>query len=178
LGGIYNHYAGKEQIFEAVLIEKHPYRLLLQILLEAEGDSLEQFAQNAARAMLAELDQHVDLLKLVFIELSEFKGHHFPLLYQVIFPQIIPLIRRFQDRQAELRDLPLPVIFLSFIGTFFAYFMINNLIIPASPTGVLGLEDLALEQFIDIYLHGVIDPGQTSAVFPAETSAANQPEGL
>jgi len=35
--------------------------------------------------------------------------------------------------------------------------MINSL---ASPTSALGLEDVALEQFIDIFLHGVLNPDQ------------------
>jgi AcrR family transcriptional regulator len=175
LGGIYNHYTGKEQIFESVLLEKHPYRLLLQILLEAPGDTLEAFAQNAARAMLAEMNQHADLLKLMFIELSEFKGQHISLLYQNIFPQAEPLFRRFQAWQSESRSLPMHVMILSFFGTFFSFLMIRNLVIPSGP---LELDDQALEKFIDIYLHGVINSLHNSPSIPAEIRAPERPERL
>jgi len=121
LGGIYNHFESKEQIFETVLLEKHPYRQVLQILLTAPGESLEQFAHNAARTMMAELGKRPDLLKLAFVELSEFKGKHITILFRVIFPEIYPLFQRFKDQEDELRKLPLQVIFLSFVGTFFSY---------------------------------------------------------
>jgi len=169
LGGIYNHFESKEQIFETVLIEKHPYRQVLQILLAAPGDSLEQFAHSAARTMMAELGKRPDFLKLAFIELSEFKGKHISILFQIIFPEIYPLFQRFKERESELRDLPLQIVFLSFVGTFFSYFMINNLV---APTSDFDLEDVALEQFIDIFLHGVINPNQYQSAIPG-----NAPEG-
>ena len=37
LGGIYNHFESKEQIFDQVLIDKHPYRQVLDILRAAPG---------------------------------------------------------------------------------------------------------------------------------------------
>jgi AcrR family transcriptional regulator len=157
LGGIYNHFESKEQIFETVLLEKHPYRQMLQILQAAPGDSLEQLAQNAARTIMAELGKRPDFLKLALIELSEFRGKHISILFQIIFPEVYPLFQRFRERESELRELPLQVVFLSFMGTFLSYFMVNSLI---APTHDFGLEDVALEQFIDIFLHGVLNPNQ------------------
>ena len=166
LGGIYNHFDSKEQIFETVLLEKHPYRQVLRILLAAPGESLELFAHNAARTMMAELGKRPDFLKLAFIELSEFKGKHISILFQIIFPEIYPLFQRFKDQESELRELPLQIIFLSFVGTFFSYFMINNLIAPSSD---FELEDAALDQFIDIFLHGVINPVKNQSIIPGNT---------
>jgi AcrR family transcriptional regulator len=175
LGGIYNHFESKEQIFETALLEKHPYRQVLQILLAAPGESLEQFAQNAARTMMAELGKRPDFLKLAFIELSEFKGKHITILFQIIFPEIYPLFQRFKDRESELRDIPLQVIFLSFVGAFFSYFMIKDLVIP---TSAFGLEDVALEQFVDIFLHGVINPNNNQSGIPVNTPETQGMERL
>ena len=155
VGGIYNHFNSKEAIFDRVLLEKHPYRQVLIILQAAPGKSIEDFALNAARAILAEMGRRPDFLKLVFIELSEFKGEHVPLLFQTIYPQFAPLLQRFKEQQQELRDLPLPVIMQVFLGTFFSYFMAKYLV---APSGVQELEGVALDQYIDIFLHGIIDP--------------------
>jgi AcrR family transcriptional regulator len=175
LGGIYNHFESKEQIFETVLIEKHPYRQVLQILLAAPGDSLEQFAQNAARTMLVELGQRPDFLKLAFIELSEFNSKHITMLSQIIFPGFYPLFQRFMNRGNGLRELPLQAILLSFIGTFLSYFLFNNLVAPSS---AFNLDDVALEQYIDIFLHGVINPDQNPSRIPGDTPEINQLERL
>jgi AcrR family transcriptional regulator len=157
LGGIYNHFENKEQIFKTVLIEKHPYQQVLQILKAAPGDSIEQFAQNAARTMIVELGKRPEFLKLAFIELSEFKGKHATLLSQIIYPEIYPLLQRFKNRENRLRELPLQAILFSFLGTILSYFMINNII---APTSAFGLENVALEQYIDIFLYGVVSPEQ------------------
>lgn len=173
LGGIYNHFESKEQIFESILLTKHPYRRLLQILQEAPGDSFEQIAQNAARAMLADLDNHSDLLKLIFIELNEFNGHHLADLYQDITPRLDPLLIRFQDHRVELRALPMPVILLAYIGSFLSFFMMNRMVVPASP---IDLTELTLDKFIDIFLYGVIIPGQIPFRGSDGTSETGQPE--
>ena len=155
LGGIYNHFESKEQIFETVLIEKHPYRQLLEILQSSSGESLESFAQNATRLLMEEMDRRPDFLRLIFIELIEFHSAHVHHMFQTIFPQLSPLLQRFKDRQDELRDLPLPVIMLSFMGTFFSYFVIKQL---ATHSSVFELEKETLVLYMDIFLHGIIDP--------------------
>jgi AcrR family transcriptional regulator len=166
LGGIYNHFESKEQIFETVLLEKHPYRQVLQILRDAPGDSLEEFARNAARTISAELGKRPDILKLAFVELNEFKGKHVPLLAQTIFPEFYPLLQRFQKQSHELRDLPPPIFMVSFLGTIVAYFMILNFAAPAGLFQPVGNE---LDLFIDIFLHGVINPNQQQPPIPGNS---------
>ena len=48
LGGIYNHFASKEDIFAAIIVDKHPYRKVLPIVLAAQGETVEEFFRNAA----------------------------------------------------------------------------------------------------------------------------------
>ena len=35
LGGIYNHFSSKEEIFEGIIIDKHPYKQLVPAILAA-----------------------------------------------------------------------------------------------------------------------------------------------
>ena len=53
LGGIYNHFASKEDIFIAVLVEGHPFHDVMPALLSAEGETIEKFIRDAATRMVA-----------------------------------------------------------------------------------------------------------------------------
>lgn len=154
LGGIYNHFSGKEDIYDQVILYKHPYRRVLQILQNSPGEDVEAFAINAARTMQVELQRQPDLLKLALVELIEFKGKHIPFLVQNIFPHFYPLLMRLQSQASRLRDLPRPVILVSFLATFFSYFLAQNVFPPDSS---MHDEYGALEQYMDVFLHGVID---------------------
>jgi AcrR family transcriptional regulator len=155
LSGIYNHFGSKEQIFDQILLEKHPYHQVLEILQSTSGDTIDAFMLNAAHTIVAELGRHPDFFKLVFIELTEFRGVHAPRLYRTILPQFIPLVERFQSTQSQLRNLPPPTILLSFIGMLFAYYLTSSVISLDSP---VIPEPGNMEQFMEIFLHGILKP--------------------
>ena len=46
LGGIYNHFTSKEEIFEAIIVDKHPYKKVLPLILAAEGETVEEFFEQ------------------------------------------------------------------------------------------------------------------------------------
>jgi len=155
LGGIYNHFESKEQIFDQVLIEKHPYHQVLAILQVTAGDSVEDFARNAARAVVAELGRRPDFLKLAFIELSEFKGAHASLLFHTVLPQFFPLLQRFYRPQGQLRELQPQVLLLSFLGMFFSFYLTEAVL----HSGVTHTTDSSsIEPFVDVFLHGILEP--------------------
>src|SRR3970282_1301150 len=74
LGGIYNHFKSKEEIFEAIIIDKHPYKKILPIVLAEETDNLEGFLKNAMQVVIKELGGEPYYMKLMLIELVEFNG--------------------------------------------------------------------------------------------------------
>src|SRR5512135_1477793 len=76
LGGIYNHFANKEEIFEAILIERHPFQDMVPALQAAQGETVEELVHDAARHMLTGLGQRHDVLHVMFIEWVEFEGKH------------------------------------------------------------------------------------------------------
>ncbi|MBI2331379.1 MAG: helix-turn-helix transcriptional regulator [Chloroflexi bacterium] len=49
LGGIYNHFKSKDEIFEAIVVDKHPYKKILPLIQQAEGETLEEFLGSATR---------------------------------------------------------------------------------------------------------------------------------
>ena len=154
LGGIYNHFSSKEEIFQAVLLERHPYFHVLPVLKSAHGETVEELVQDAARRMVFQLGaERTDFLNLMFIELVEFRGEHVSQLFTIMFPEALAFAQRFLTVEGELRPIPLPVIVRAFIGLFFSYIITELLLGKHMP---LEMEQNALDYFIDIYLHGII----------------------
>jgi len=153
LGGIYNHFQSKEEIFDVVLLEKHPYHQVLVILQSTPGDTIEELAHNAAQAMVSELQNRPDFFNLVFIEISEFKGRHAPLLFQTIFPQFLPLFQRFIGEPGQMRNIPLQTILFSFLGILLSY-VLSQAVVNKGISLSAGTNDL--EQYLNIFLHGIV----------------------
>ena len=153
LGGIYNHFPNKEAIFSEVIISKHPFHQVLPVLQAAPGDTVEEFARNAAKSMIAELGRRPDFIKLLFVELVEFEGKDLPNMFSVVFPQILPLVERFTSRQHELREINPIVLFRAFLGLFFSYYMTEFLL---AGTPVTMRPESSLDDFVDIFLRGVL----------------------
>ena len=153
LGGIYNHFENKATIFSELMIERHPFHQVLPLLEAAPGDTVEEFVRNAARNMLDELGRRPDFIKLMFIELVEFNGRDFPDLFKVVFPQILPLIQRFQSSQEKLRLIPPYILVRAFVGLFFSFY-ITEFLLAGSPFATE--QENALDHFVEIFLHGVM----------------------
>jgi AcrR family transcriptional regulator len=153
LGGIYNHFQNKEAIFSELIIERHPFHQILPLLQATPGKTVEEFVRNAARSMVSELGQRPDFIKFLFVELVEFNGRDFPKMFEAIYPQIIPLIERFQNGQSELRSISPFILFRAFLGLFMSFYMTEFLL---AGTPVAALQENALEHFVEIFLHGVM----------------------
>ena len=162
LGGIYNHYASKDDIFQAVFLEHHPYRQIFIHIDELQGDTVEEALSTAAYKLVGELGDRTDFLKLMFIELVEFNGGHIQQLFPVILPHVLKFAQRFLTGREELRDIPPLLLVRSFIGLFFSYVVTEAILAGQLPPE--GREN-ALDYFLDIYLHGILkkDPSVEAA---------------
>jgi hypothetical protein len=103
--------------------------------------------------MVGELGKRPDFIKFLFVELVEFNGRDVPRMFQIIFPQIAPLIQRFQTSRGELRKVPPFVLFRAFLGLFFSFYMTEYLL---AGTPAAALQENALDHFVDIFLYGVL----------------------
>ena len=153
LGGLYNHFAGKEDILTAVMMERNPYLDIVPALEAAQGATAEELVRNAAAGMLAALKNRPDDLQLMFIEIVEFKGQHFPQLFESLFPQMIGFAQRLVQVNGDLRPIPPPTLIRAFVGFFFAYFMTEWLMGDQFPP---ESQQSAFEDFVNIYLHGIL----------------------
>jgi AcrR family transcriptional regulator len=156
----YNHFKNKEQLYIAVLQAHHPYVYVLPALARAEGDTIEEFLDSGARLMIEAFGREPGFLKLMFIEIVEFNNEHIPALFSEILPQLLSLAQSISERKGHLRPFPLPVIVRSFAGLFVAYYVSEILIWKYFPK---SMQTDCLDDFIDIYLHGVLAPAPSAA---------------
>lgn len=155
LSGIYNHFTSKEDIFQALVIEKHPYTQILPLIKQAPGDTTEDFIRNAARIIQQALGRRPDFIKLMFIEMVEFNGRHFPKLFEAVYPHILPTLQRLGAPESGVRAIPLPVLLRTLMGSIVAFYLTEFLMTDHSLPA--PLRNTSLEDFLDIYLHGILE---------------------
>jgi AcrR family transcriptional regulator len=153
LGSIYNHFASKDEVFRAIIAERHPFLEVIPLLNSVEGNTVEEFVHNAAHTLIDELGHHPDFLNLMLIEIVEFKGEHVPLVFGKVFPMILPLAQRLAGLDGRIRKIPPPVLMRAFLGMFFSYYITNILIGPVMPP---EMQAGALDYFVEIFLHGIL----------------------
>ncbi|HJS19647.1 MAG TPA: TetR/AcrR family transcriptional regulator [Anaerolineales bacterium] len=154
LGGIYNHFSSKEEIFKAIIVDQHPYKKILPLILAAEGETAEEFFGNAFRIVIDELGRQPEFINLMFIELVEFKGKHGAVLLREIGPKVLPVFEKVIKSRQDLRVKNPAVLMRSFFGMVISYF-ITEMIISNSVVQKLMPKNAA-EAYVDIFLHGIL----------------------
>lgn len=154
LGGIYNHFTSKDEIFQGIIVDKHPYKKLLPAILAAEGETVDEFFKNAATIIITELSKQPEFINLMFIELVEFKGKHGSLMLREIAPKVLPIFEKIVKSRKNLRVTNPAVLMRSFFGMIISYF-VTEMIISDSVISKLMPKNTA-DQYTDIFLHGIL----------------------
>lgn len=154
LGGLYNHFASKEQVFEAVFLTYHPYHQVMPLLQQAQGDTVEALVHDAAERLVQVVSDRPDFLNLMFIELVEFKSLHAQQLFAQLMPEGLQVVQRVSQAGSDrLRPIPPFLLVRSFIGLFFAYYLTEIIFGAVAP---FEFQENAMDQFVDIFLHGIL----------------------
>jgi len=154
LGGIYNYFKSKDEIFEALIVNKHPYKKILPLIQEAEGKTMDEFLGNATRIVINELTSQQYYVKLMLIEIAEFNGVHGAVLLKELVPNVLPVFERLVKTRKDLRVTNPGILMRSFIGMVLSY-MITEIIISNSLLEKL-MPSNSLDIYVDIYMHGVL----------------------
>jgi AcrR family transcriptional regulator len=154
LGGIYNHFSSKEEIFEAIIVDQHPYKKILPLILEVEGETAEEFFGNAFQIIINELGQQPEFMNLMFIEIVEFKGKHGSVMLHEISPRVLPVFERVIKTRKDLRVTNPAILMRSFFGMVVSYF-VTEMIISNSVIDKLMPKN-ATAAYVDIFLHGIL----------------------
>ena len=153
LGSIYNHFSSKDEVFRAIIEERHPFFQMIPLINSVQGSTVEEFVRTAAHTLVDELGHNPDFLNLMLTDIVEFKGVHVPLVFGKLFPMILPLADRFIQLEGNVRQIPPPVLVRAFLGMFFSYYITDILIGPVMPP---EMRENALDHFVDIFLQGIL----------------------
>jgi AcrR family transcriptional regulator len=159
VGGIYNHFNTKDDIFSAVLDAKHPYRAIVPALQQTQAETVEGFVREAGdrvQATIAGLE--TQLLPLMFMDVVEFQGRHISQLAGAILPQFMTLFDTLKRLKGDVRaDLPAPVIVLAFSGWVLGYLVLQMLLRSAAGTLTSPVDGKTwFNGLVEIYLYGIM----------------------
>ncbi|MHA1864414.1 MAG: TetR/AcrR family transcriptional regulator [Candidatus Thorarchaeota archaeon] len=119
-GSIYNHFEGKEQIFEAVFVERHPIFRTLEVLEEVQGSTAEELLTNAVNKLNSEFLSDPNLLNLFFVEIVEMNGKHIAKAITTNFPSDSNFMKQIFQMKNEIRNIREPILIRTLIGTILA----------------------------------------------------------
>ena len=156
LGGIYNHFYSKEEIFEGIIVDKHPYKKILPLILEAQGETAEDFLKNAMHIVLTELGREPYYIKLMMIEFVEFNGGHGAAMLKEVAPKVLPVFEQIIKVRKNLRVTNPAMLMRAFFGMVISYF-ITEMVVSKSVIGNL-LPKNSMDVYVDIFLHGILKP--------------------
>jgi AcrR family transcriptional regulator len=158
-GSIYNHFSDKERIIQAVILKYHPLVRVLPRLSEVEGASAGGLIRDAARRLAKEVESAPAVLNLVFVELIDLHGKHFPELAQAMYPQVQQFLEKVYA-SGEIVQPQDPVIFFSsFVGMLLGY-AFAHVFLDKIPN--LPVSGRSLDAYVETFLWGVLDPNQAS----------------
>lgn len=154
LGGLYNHFESKEDVFREVFFEYHPYHDVLPALQSAQGDTVEEVVRDGINRIIDTLETHPEFMNLVFIEVVEFKSEHVHELFDTLQPQMMQIVQRVVLTNRErLRPIPALMLMRIYLGLFFAYYLTEIIFAEQAPP---EFHENAVDYFIDVFLHGVL----------------------
>jgi len=154
VGGIYNHFSGKEEMLKAVILTYHPLNIILPDLAKAEGETLETFLHNATCQFMNVLTKQPTLLNIFMIELLEFEGVHLPELLAVLWPKALAFAHRLVALDARLRPLPPVAIVRIFLGALLGFYVTGALLskLPQPQAQQIGTVD----DLVTVLVHGFL----------------------
>jgi AcrR family transcriptional regulator len=152
VGSLYNHFTGKEVIFETLFNDMSPHPLMLAAAETVEGETAPDFIRQFLRKIIPILLEHFDFIAMVQIDAREFGGRNISALLEKYIPPFALLFGKVQTLQG-LKPIS-PVVFLRFMSGSVLGFAITNQFIPAFVRQLLT-DEAWLEHFTDFILHGV-----------------------
>lgn len=154
LGGLYNHFDSKEDVFHAVFLKYHFYHEVLPLLSAAEGETVEEFVRDAAVRIYRAFEYRPDFLNLLFIEVVEFNSEHIFELFDTLLPQVMQIIERLIEKgQGSLASIPPFMLLRTFLGMIFAFTLSEIVVARDAPP---EFRENAMDYFVDIYLYGIL----------------------
>ena len=155
---IYNHFSGKEEIFNLLMEEAAPITSILSLFETIEADDPKTCIEDTFLRMIKLFSRHDDYIQLALIDAQERSGA----TLRKFLPQLIPaglsyyqrLLKRKSDRY-RLRDLS-PFLFMRTLISMIGGYVMSERVVDSVESPTLPEIDWA-RGLADIFLHGVLE---------------------
>ncbi len=159
MGGIYHHFASKEEIYQALLSSSQLAGDIARVVALFRSPEFPENLAQVGAAVFESVRTHRDYFKLVYIDILEFQGRN-----------VTPVIKAFRDsfaasseqllarrREAgELVDVH-PAVIMRCIMDVYLHYYLEEIMLQKSLSKELGLTDEQLAgEMAKILLHGIM----------------------
>ena len=160
VGGIYNHFAGKEALFAELLEMAAPVDEMRAMFAAARGENAPEVIRNYLRAWLPISQRYYEYLKLVQIDLGEFGGVNI----QRIFPELATPLHDYIAYIQTLPGLkPMPtIVLMRLLDTIAAGYVVTARYSPEDARAAYSPEEW-IDMMVDALLDGITEAPAESA---------------
>lgn len=156
VAAIYNHFAGKDVVFDALLRQAVPLDDLSRLLDAAHGDPAEVVLRSLFRGVMALMEAHQDYLALALIDAQERDGATLVTFVPIMFQRLVALHAKLAagPERGGLRDIPPHVFSRALVSLVMGYVLTERV---AKPQATLNLPDTDwAEALADVFMRGVL----------------------
>ena len=161
LSAVYNHFASKEEIFEAILSEHNLYARMGEALSRARGETVPELMESGFEQIMAALKGKEEFLLLIFIDVLEFQARHASNLASFMIPRVLHFFEQVYAvgrQRDELRDISPVLLARAYMQLVFSSFVLENVLgvfIRGDAKKPLMVDNWE-RGLMDILLHGVL----------------------
>lgn len=155
-GAIYNHFKGKEEIFETLIEESMPLFQMNMLMDQIEITEPEETLRATIRQVIEMMLSHEDYIRLGLIDTQERQGRNL----KKIPPRMYPIFKDFISRIVEkdpglFREMPVEKFLRVLVSLIFGYVYTEFV---ANPMETLPLPDIDwVDALVDVFMYGVVN---------------------
>jgi AcrR family transcriptional regulator len=158
LGGIYNHFEGKEGLFQALLKERSPYDEVIEAMDDLEKGDGEHLVVEAFNRLQAIMQRNLDFVNLVLIDFQESDGSTLREVLAAVVPRALRFGRRIQEAGGLRQDVGHYMIVRAFVSLLMGYTFTQLIAYKDERPLLPGVPEIseveARAQMIDLFLYG------------------------
>jgi AcrR family transcriptional regulator len=157
MGGIYHHFASKEEIYKSLLQSSDVAQDMFQILRLFQAPDFPDNLAAVADAIARTVRKHKDSFKLFYIDVLEFQGRHVKSVIQGFRERFVELSELLLARRAgELASVH-PAILMRVMIDVFIHTRLEEVMLEQSLAERLGLsEEEVMRQMAEVILRGAL----------------------
>ncbi len=155
-GAIYNHFHGKEEIFETLIDESIPLLEVGDQLTKMQVTDPEKALHIAIRQITETMLSHEDYIRLGLIDAQERQGKSVKKMLPRLYPIFMGFVAKVWEADKSLfREMPIEKFLRVLVSLVFGYVYTE---VVVNPMEALPLPDVDwVDALVDVFMYGVVN---------------------